>query len=352
MQVRVLRARSPGGGVDGPADVLPESDEVLGTVARPVHHDPSGGVLVGVADVEDVAGVDLVPGDLARAVAAHHAEPGAVRVVPDVGHSGRSGQRQVDVEHHRQVQPDHVVLGDREIVHHRRARHLDLAALGQRPVRREPVVGEEGLERPVPEEQQVAGDRVLLRMRGHGAGEAPAEVAGADRLQLGRHLVGESGLHQRPDPARVRDDVGVGLHRAAVEGEVVADERRLVEVGVGPHPPVAVPLGAAVPQPDAVDHSVAGEPVPARLAGLGVRSVAQVAAGQFGGQHAGDLEVAGVGLVGDGGQVTVQPGGGALGGVLAHLGAPFRAAPRREVSGRTARAATWRAPPSTVARAG
>ena len=44
--------------------------------------------------------------------------------------------------------------------------------------------------------------------------------------------------------------------------------------------------------------------------------------------------IAGVGLVGDGGQLPVQPGGGTLGGVLAHLDAPFRGASAGVSAGR------------------
>ena len=69
------------------------------------------------------------------------------------------------------------------------------------------------------------------------------------------------------------------------------------------HPAVAVPLGAALAQADAVHHAVPGEPVPRRLAGQRVGAVAQVAAGELGRERAVDREVDGVDLVRHRGEV-------------------------------------------------
>ena len=100
--------------------------------------------------------------------------------------------------------------------------------------------------------------------------------------------------------------------RAAVDADDVG-----VRDLVAAHPPVAVPLGPAVAQPHAVDHAVAGEPVVGAGVGrrLRVGPDAQQAAGQLGGHAAGDGQVGGGHLLGDGGEVAVEErlGGGGHG---------------------------------------
>jgi hypothetical protein len=127
--------------------------------------------------VEHVGRVDVEPRHLAGPVERHEADPGAVGLVPAVGHAGCEALQR---ERHGQVEEDGVPVGDREVVHHRRAGHRDLGAGDELPRRREPVVGEERRREPVAEEVQLAGDRVGLGVRGHRGGEAAVEVAGAD----------------------------------------------------------------------------------------------------------------------------------------------------------------------------
>ena len=59
-------------------------------------------VVIGVGNVEDVAGIDIEPAHLAeRVVAAEHPQPGAVLVLPPKRHIAASADRDVDVEHDR-----------------------------------------------------------------------------------------------------------------------------------------------------------------------------------------------------------------------------------------------------------
>jgi hypothetical protein len=80
--------------------------------------------------MEDVAGVDVEPPHVGGTVlAGHDPDPRAVRLGPLVGHAAAPGQG--GVEDDGQVHPHDVVLGDGEVVHHRRARHVDRPAVEQ-----------------------------------------------------------------------------------------------------------------------------------------------------------------------------------------------------------------------------
>ena len=83
-------------------------------------------------------------------------------------------------------------------------------------------------------------------------------------------------------------------------------------VGGGADVAVAVPLGLAVAEPDAVDHAVAHEPVMGRRVDRihRVGAVAQVAAVEIGRELADDLQVEGGQLLGDGGVVAREVGAG------------------------------------------
>jgi hypothetical protein len=133
----------------------------------------------------------------------------------------------------------------------------DLAALHERAAGVEPVVRQERRPRAVAEAVQVAGVRVLLRVRGHRRGEPAAEVARAEHAQLAVDLDRQRVLDQGEQPARVVQHGGVGL-------------------AVGVDPAVAVPLGAPVAQPHAVDHAAAHEPVRGEVARARVGPVAEV----------------------------------------------------------------------------
>ena len=300
-----------GGGVTGRvvAQVVPHRHGVGGGVAGGVEDDPARVVGVGVADVEDVRRVDVEPPRLTGSVQRHHAEPGAVGVVPAVGHAGGEA---LEREGHRQVEEDGVPVGDREVVHHRRAGPGDLRAGHELARGRELVVGEERRCEAVAEEVQLPGGRVGLGVGRHRGGEATAEVAGAHGAQLGSQHVREAALHERHDPPGVRDDVGVRDADGAVDP--LRPEHRLARQRLRAHPAVAVPLRPALPQPDPVHHAVPGEPVRGRCARQRVGAVAQVPAGELGRQHPLDRQVDGVDLIGDRGEVPGHVHGDGGGG--------------------------------------
>ena len=90
-------------------------------------------------------------------------------------------------------------------------RDVDLLGADQRPDRVGHVVAEERRPEDVAaEEDQLAGDRVDLRMRGHRRSQRPVEVVDPGPAQIGRQGVREPGLHQGQRGAAVTDDVGVG----------------------------------------------------------------------------------------------------------------------------------------------
>ena len=109
---------------------------------------------------------------------------------------------------------------------------------------------------------QLTGFRVALGVRGVPAGQCPAEVAYSDGVQLvGEFVVRETAFDQSNRLAGVSDHVGVG---ADGEYAVMAGRCGFAEclgrVGSA-HPAIAVPLGLAVADADAVHHAITDEPV-------------------------------------------------------------------------------------------
>ena len=140
---------------------------------------------------------------------------------------------------------------------------------------------------------QFPGTPVELGVRGEAAGQPPGEVARPERVQLIAELVGQRpGLHRGQVAPGVADDVGVG---GEVHIGVHRPGRPSLTQGLGQlpgaHPAVAVPLRLSVPQPHAVHHPRAQEPVPLPepvtgiLQAQRVGPVAQIASGQPG-RHA------------------------------------------------------------------
>jgi len=271
---------------------------------RALQHDAALGVLVGVGGVQHVARLDGEPADLRRALraAGHDADPRRLRVVPAVGDAGVLG----GIEGDGALDEDHVVAGDGEVVLEGggRPRHLD--AVGDLPLGVGHVIHEVGRERRGAEEVQLAGDRVGLRVRGHRAAQLAVEVVGADRVEVPGELEGEVRLAQRQQASGVLDDVGAGGAGRQVRA-VLGHVGGAVQGG-GAHPAVAVPLGAAVAQPDAVDHAAALEPVGGGDAGLGVVAVTDQPAGQLRRQGALDGQLGGGDLVDGRGVVADQVG--------------------------------------------
>ena len=104
-----------------------------------------------------------------------------------------------------------VAIGDREVVDHRRAGHLDDLALHQRAGGVEAVVRQKRRQEPVAEEVQLAGARAGLRMRGHSWWSAGRRSRRAPTVSSSRvSSVGNELSTSAKILSGVRDDVGVG----------------------------------------------------------------------------------------------------------------------------------------------
>ena len=164
--------------------------------------------------------------------------------------------------------------------------------------------------RVVGDRVQLVGRGVELGVRGEGAAECPAEVVGLEGVEFAVQFV-----RQRPALLHGEDAALVGDHMG-VAGEVVVRDRagagvrlaQLLADGGRSHPPVAVPLGAALAQAYAVHHSLSEHPVVGAwvLQTEDVGSGAQVTAVQGPGDAAGDGQVEGGQLLGDGGERAFQ----------------------------------------------
>ena len=125
---------------------------------------------------------------------------------------------------------------------------------------------------------------VGLGVRGKTAGQGPREVARPDRVQFAGDLVRQgTAFNGRKDSAGMSENVSVG-------GEVEAIDRALPPLfaerfrdGFRTDEAIAIPLGPSVPQPHAVHHAGAKEPmVPVIVdAADEIRTVAQIAAIQL-----------------------------------------------------------------------
>src|SRR5262245_9489727 len=264
--------------------------------------DDIAAVVVGVQRVEDVAELHVEPAHVGVAsVARHHTDAGAVLRLPRGGE--RAFPDEVEVEDDGKIEEHGVSFGDREVVHHRRARDVDVLAADELTRGVDDVVAQpRRAERVVPEEEHLAGDRVRLRVRGHRGVELAAEVVPAHGREIRAHLGREAHLDEGEDLAGVRDDVGVRHARADREHVVgLAGDGLLAEEGdglVGPHPAVAVRGRLPAAQLDRVDHAVAREPVVRRRVGRDrVGADAQQAAAQLRREGALDREVGGGQLV-------------------------------------------------------
>jgi DNA-binding CsgD family transcriptional regulator len=288
-------------------------DVVRSGVGDDVDHDLAAGVVIGVQRVEHPARLDLEPADLRLpAVPGQQADPGLMGRVPRVGQF-QPGGRPDQAEGHRQVEQHDVFFRQGEVVHHGPVGDTDVGGPGHEPAGADdhvldvvpgPVVGD-GVQFP--------GARVELGVRGEPARQGAAEVARAGGAERGGQLVGQrAGLHGGQGAPAMPQDVGVGGEVSAV---VDRPGRPFLAEGLGDllgaDPAVAVPLRPPVPQPDAVHHARAHEPVVARVVkSQRVRSVAQVAAAEPGGHPSGDRQVEGGDLLGDRGERTLQEAAG------------------------------------------
>jgi hypothetical protein len=121
-------------------------------------------------------------------------------------------QRAAEVERHRQVVKHHVLLGQREVVHHRlrlqpdvdRATHLAVDT-GHR------VLNDVAAHRAIGDGMQLAGDRIAFGMCGVAAEQCAAEIGRTNRFQLfGQFVRSGTCLGDGEGLAGVADDVGIG----------------------------------------------------------------------------------------------------------------------------------------------
>ena len=287
-------------------------------VVADVDDDLPVGRVVGVHRVEGVPDRQVDPDDVARlSIAGEQTDPVAVVGVP--AEREASGERQIEIDGARLVVHDRVAGGERHVVQHRHAeRDVDRAA--------HPAIGcdhdvldmIEPLTPGVDHGVHLAAVGVDLRVGGERARQRAEEVVAADGLEL----VGEldrapAGFDHRPRAAGEPTDVGVRRHRAGVPvrtGDVrfATNVAHVLRADVA----VAVPLGPALAEADAVHHAVAHEPVVRRRVdgGRRVGAVAQVPAAQLGRdlpvelvrELADDREVEGGDLLGDGPVVAGQ----------------------------------------------
>jgi len=299
-----------------------EDGHVVGPlVADEVHHHAVA-VVIGIERVEDPAGVDFDPLNPAGAavVAAEQADTGLVCRVPGVRHLP-SGRHQVQAEGDRQVEQDHVLLGEREIVHHRPVSDRDVG----RPAHPPAAVDDDVLDMvPGPvvgDGVQLTGSVIGLGVGGEAAGQGAAEIARAERLQLTGKLVRERpGLYGGQGSPGMADDVRVGreVHALMDRASGPCLAHRFGQP-LGADPAVPVPLGPAVAQPDAVHHAGAEEPVVSGvIQAEGIGAVAQVASVELDRQPSRHRQVEGGDLLGHGREGAVEEAAASV-----HAGIPL-----------------------------
>ena len=225
-------------------------------------------------------------------------------------------EQRLEIEHGRQVEEDHVIVGHDEVVHHHRPRQLDVDRSDQRARRVGHVEPEIGRDRAVTEEEQLAGGRVPLRVRGHRprrAGRRSRTRRSSPRSSS--QLRWFAGFHQREIAIGVADDVRVRrvLHEARLGHDLGWWHDELAEAAehgtafslfdaqAGALDEAVAVRRAPVAQLDGVDHPVAVEQVvAAQRWERRVRAVAHVDALQGVGDPSFDLEVIDHELVADG----------------------------------------------------
>ena len=148
----------------------------------------------------------------------------------------------------------------------------------KRPAGVDDVVAEERRSEDVAaEEDELAGDRIDLRVGGHRRGQPAVEVVDPGPSRSGERAWGNPDSTRARVRAGVADDMGVGR---PVDRLARAPRWRGPHLGgqrPGPDPAVAVAGGPAAGQGDGVDHPVAAEPVVVGLVGRHHRRVGTVA---------------------------------------------------------------------------
>ncbi|BAS80499.1 Os02g0704131, partial [Oryza sativa Japonica Group] len=223
-------------------------------VGRHQHQLLAAGLLPRVHRVHDVEARHLEPPHLrlVGGVARDHAEAGHLAGVRP--HGRAAAHHHVHGLHHDlDLREDGVPLGDGEVVQERRLLHGEDGHVGALVAGRvEPEVRHERRHGAVAEREELAGDGVLLGVRGHAHDEAAAEVAPAVRghlagVRVDAHGVGEVGLAERVEAAGEVGEAGVGepdaLQRIHLPGQ---DPGR--HDGAARHPGHAVEAGEDVGQ--------------------------------------------------------------------------------------------------------
>jgi len=202
-----------------------------------------------------------------------------------------SGSQQVQAEGDRQVEQDHVVLGKREVVHHRSVVDRNIGGAAHPPRGVDDDVPDMIPSPEVRDGVQFAGPMVGLRVRGEAPGQRAVEVIWSERVQLIAKLVRQRAcLDGGKGPSRMTDDVHVGreVHALVYWAGRPCLVHRLGQ-RLGAHPAIPVPLGPTIAQPNPVDHARPEKPVVVRVVQAErIRSVAQVTAVQFGRHATGD----------------------------------------------------------------
>jgi hypothetical protein len=340
LEVHLLRRRQDGAAC-GAARARVEADlgeHALESLVRLVE-DGVGGGHAG-ADDHDLVGIGLLPrvpeveaeavGDVhphhlrgIRSVFREHAEPRRLLLVEHDG--GAAAEHLLELEDDLVVGDDDEVLGDCKVVDHGRLveRDLDVVRLGAVGAEVE-VLEVRPLDDVVAERVELAGGRVELWVRDHGAAELSVEVVPSDGLEVAvvghADVVGQVVLGHGEESAVEVDEARVGDAGAArrvdeaargarVEECEARDARVAVQLADGlgedgaadlallPEPrrlrePARVRLGGAVADPQRVHHAVAVEQVVARHGvEAGVGAVARVHAVDEGGDAARDREL-------------------------------------------------------------
>ena len=136
-------------------------------VADDVDDDVPVRIVVRVHRVEDVAGIHVDPRHVGVAtVPRHHADTCLVLRIPRSGKWSLAERR--EIEDDRKVEPHDLRSRDRKVVDHRRSADGDLLGPRERAMRIDDVVPEPRRSHDVvPEEHELIGQRVDLRVRRH-----------------------------------------------------------------------------------------------------------------------------------------------------------------------------------------
>ena len=130
----------------------------------------------------------------------------------------------------------------------------------------------------------LAPRQVDLSMRGETGWQGTGEIVGPNRVQVVGDLVRqETTFNRRKDSTSVSQDVSVGGEVLAMDGTLSPFFAERLCDSFRTDPAIAVPLRAAIPQPDTMHHAGAEEPMVFVIvdAADGVRTVAQITAIQL-----------------------------------------------------------------------